>query len=359
MGLGNAGKRSSGLIIASVIILSACGAGSPSTAPKPTPTFTGTVTPSPTPTPAPAPAPTPAPAPPPTAAARNYILYIVPGQWTMNPLIHSDGTSGGGTTLNVVGYSDTASATKMPGPTLTGNAGNSFSITVVNNDTKNHNFVIQGLTTDTAPIAPQGGQKTYTFTPNNAGTYLYSDTLNDHINRELGLFGMLWIGPTDGSNKVWDAGPSYDFQRLWVLNDLDNKNWNDVVASGGTVDTAVYKPNYFLMNGQGGYDSMRNANTRLEGVLGQICLVRIANAGQFPESLHFHGNHVQVVALNGLPQHAPYKLLDVINVSPLSTVDVLYTLSQRGDYPMHNHTAQMETANGVYLNGVSTMIHVQ
>ena len=44
------------------------------------------------------------------------------------------------------------------------------------------------------------------------------------------------------------------------------------------------------------------------------------------------------------------------NVPPLGTADVLYYLNQPGDYPMHVHTAQMETANGVYLNGVATMI---
>jgi hypothetical protein len=35
---------------------------------------------------------------------------------------------------------------------------------------------------------------------------------------------------------------------------------------------------------------------------------------------------------------------------------VLYQLNQPGHYPMHVHTAQMETGNGVYLNGTATMI---
>jgi hypothetical protein len=34
---------------------------------------------------------------------------------------------------------------------------------------------------------------------------------------------------------------------------------------------------------------------------------------------------------------------------------VVYTL-RPGIFPMHVHSAQMETANGVYLNGTATLI---
>jgi hypothetical protein len=55
---------------------------------------------------------------------------------------------------------------------------------------------------------------------------------------------------------------------------------------------------------------------------------------------------------------APYKLLDVIQIAPLGSAEVSFYLNQPGTYPMHNHTAQMETANGVYLNGVATLIYI-
>ena len=75
-------------------------------------------------------------------------------------------------------------------------------------------------------------------------------------------------------------------------------------------------------------------------------------------SLHFHGNHIQVLTINGVRQSSPFKLVDVINIPPMGTADVLYVLNQLGEYPMHVHSAQMETANGVYLNGVATMIRM-
>lgn len=281
------------------------------------------------------------------AATRNYTLYITAGTLTIN--------GSGGASMAAWGYTEVAGTPKFPGPTLTANEGDTVNVTVVNNHNINHNFLVQGVTTDTTAIAP-GGNRVYSFTASTAGSYLYYDTLNSSINREMGLYGMLWVGPADGSNKAWTNGPSYSFQRLWVVGEMDKARWNDVAGSGGTVNTSVYKPNYFLINGQGGFDGMNNTATTIDGGVGQTALVRIVNGGQFAQSLHFHGNHVQVLTINGVRQSSPYKKVDVINVPPLGTADVLFVLNQLGSYPMHNHTAQMETANGVYLNGVATMI---
>lgn len=281
------------------------------------------------------------------AETRQYTLSISAGTLTIN--------GAGGTSLPAWGYSDVGGAPRFPGPSLTAREGDTVSITVVNNHNVNHNFVIRNLVTDATPIAP-GGSKTYTFTVGTAGTYLYYDSLNSDINRAMGLYGMLWVAPADGSNRAWTNGPNYSFQRLWVLGDMDKKRWNDVAAAGGTVNTGLYKPNYFIMNGKGGFDAMHDPATTIEGNVGQTALVRIVNGGQFAHSLHFHGNHVKVISLNGLRQTAPFREVDVINIPPLGVADVLYDLNQPGHYPMHVHTAQMETANGVYLNGVATMI---
>lgn len=284
------------------------------------------------------------------AATRTYSLYVTAGSWTIN--------NGGGTALPVWTYTDVAGAVKVPGPFLTANEGDTVQITVTNNHTVNHNFIIKGVTTDATAIAP-GGSRTYSFTASKAGTYLYYDTLNNNINREMGMYGMLWVGPSDGSQRVWTNGPTFSFQRLWVVSDMDKPRWNDVAASGGTVNTAVYKPNYFMNNGKGGLDAKKDPAITIDGGLGQTALIRIVNAGQLAQSLHFHANHVQVVRMDNVQQAAPYKQLDVINVPPGTTADVLFYLNQLGDYVLHNHTAHMETANGFYLNGVATMINIR
>lgn len=284
------------------------------------------------------------------AATRSYTLYITNGNLTVN--------GAGGATISAWSYTDVPGTAKIPGPVLTVNEGDTVNITVVNNRSISHNFLIQGVTTDATAIAA-GQSRLHSFTAATAGTYLYYDTLNNNINREMGMYGALIIGAADGSNKAWTNGPVYSFQRTWIVSEMDKTRWNDVAGAGGIVNTSVYKPNYFLINGRGGFDGMMAADTTVDGNVGQTALIRIVNPGQLAHSLHFHGNHIQVLTVNGVRQSSPYKELDVINVPPQGTADVLYYLNQLGDYPMHIHTAQMETANGVYLNGVVTMIKVR
>jgi FtsP/CotA-like multicopper oxidase with cupredoxin domain len=284
------------------------------------------------------------------AATRTYTLYIIAGSVTIN------GT--GGTTMSAWSYSDVPGTPKIPGLVLNANEGDTVNITVVNNHTLSHNFLIQGVTSDTTAI-PAGQSRAYSFTASAAGTYLYYDTLNNNINREMGMYGALIVGASNGGNTVWTNGPAYTFQRTWIVSEMDSSRWNAVAGSGGTVNTSVYKPNYFLINGRGGFDGMKATDTTIAGTVGQTALIRIVNPGQLSHSLHFHGNHFQVVNLNGVNQSSPYRELDVINIPQLGTAEVLYYLNQAGDYPMHVHTAQMECANGVYLNGVATMIQMR
>jgi FtsP/CotA-like multicopper oxidase with cupredoxin domain len=283
------------------------------------------------------------------AAIQNLTLYIDASTLAIN------GT--GGATLNVWSYSDGSGSAMAaaPGPILSATEGDTVNVTVVNHHTKPHNFVVRNVSTDTTSI-PAGGSHTYSFAAPAAGSYVYGDTLDNNINREMGLYGALVVRPADGAQTAWTNGPAYDFERVWVMSEMDKPRWNDVAASGGTVNTAVYKPNYFMMNGLGGFDAMMDMNVMIHGSVGQTALVRIVNAGQYSHSLHFHANHFQIVAIDGVPQTAPFQSRDTLNVPPNSTADVLYTLSKPGEYPMHVHTAQMETANGTYLNGAATMI---
>lgn len=285
---------------------------------------------------------------------RSYSLYIAAGTLTVN--------GKGGANLPAWGYTDVSGgAPKFPGPVLVANPGDVVTVTVTNNHAIDHNFFIKGLTSDTTPIAP-GKSRTYTFTATdaNAGAHVYYDTLNNSVNREMGLYGAAIIKPVDAAvHTVWTGGPAYTLEYTWVIGEMDKPHWNDLAGSGAAIDTTGYQPNYYLINGLGGFDAANDTNTSITGKVGDTALVRIVNGGQLPYSMHFHANHVKVVALNGVRQSTPFKLLDVVSVPPLGSVDLLYDLAQPGEYLMHVHTAQAETANGVYLNGIMAMVHIQ
>ncbi|MEE8482303.1 MAG: multicopper oxidase domain-containing protein [Acidiferrobacterales bacterium] len=282
----------------------------------------------------------------------DYTLYI--REATIN-ITSSPVTGNGSTTLSGWTFASASSgATGLPGVLLESVEGGNFTVEVVNNLNRDHNFVIQGVTSDTASISP-GDSRTYTVNTPDSGVYFYRDTLNNNINRSLGLFGALVVRPSASSKRAWSGGPSFDQQRLWVINDMDVPRWNDVALSGGNVDTAKYRPNYFLMNGMNGFQAMGDAATAIEGNVGETFLVRIVNAGQFDQSLHWHGNHFQVISRNGNRLSA-FEWQDTINVKAGTTAMTLYKIEQPGHFPMHVHTAQMETGNGVYLNGTAAMI---
>ena len=84
------------------------------------------------------------------AASRSYTLYITAGSVTVN--------GAGGATMNAWGYGTQAGIPTFPAPQLVADEGDSVTVTVVNNHTINHNFVIQGVTTDTTAIAPGGSR---------------------------------------------------------------------------------------------------------------------------------------------------------------------------------------------------------
>jgi FtsP/CotA-like multicopper oxidase with cupredoxin domain len=278
--------------------------------------------------------------------AASYTLFIKSGTHTIN--------GDGGTTLQVWGYTDNGGAGPMiPGPLLEAQEGEAVDVTVYNQDTRSHNFVVRGLTTDTTAIAA-GSSRSYSFTATNAGVYLYNDTLNDNVNREMGLYGALVVRAAGGVNQAWTGGPSYNAERLWVVSEMDKPRWNDVAGSGGTVNTSVYKPNYFMMNGLGGFDAMHDPNSVLSVTAGQTGIMRIVNAGQFDHSLHFHANHFLLIDVDGVRPAQP-EYGDTLNMKAGTTAMVLFT-QPAGIYPMHIHSAQMETANGVYLNGVATLL---
>jgi len=278
--------------------------------------------------------------------AASYTLFIQAGNHTIN--------GAGGTTLKVWGYTTGAGAPPMiPGPLIEAREGETVTVTVYNNHNKSHNFVVKGLTTDTTSI-PAGGNRTYTFTPSRGGVYMYYDSLSSNVNRAMGMYGAVIVRPADGSKRAWASGPSYDIERLWVVSEMDKPRWNDVAGNGGTVNTGTYRPNYFMINGLGGFDGMHDPNSVLQGQSGRTGLVRLVNAGQFDHSLHFHGNHFKVIDVDGT-RLSNAEWGDTYNVKAGSTVLLTYQLVP-GIYPMHIHSAQMETANGVYLNGVATLL---
>jgi len=334
----------------SFVLLSACGGGD----------TTSPIQPDPPPEQEPAPVPTP----PPGGTKSDYSLFIQQGIVSIK---NSPDTNFGAKDLSVWGFSSVesnpAGNSIVPGTIINAELGKTVTVSVKNNLATPHEFsFVQASANNIVASSPNpiavGATTTYRITPKTAGIYLYSDAMNNGINQSLGLYGVMIVRPAAKlGNVVWSDGPGFTKEVTWVIADLDYKNYNLVAINNGVtnVKTANYKANYFLMNGMNGFQAMGDPNTTIQGTIDEIVLVRIANAGQYSQSLHFHGNHFQVISRNGV-RLTEFEYQDTINIKPNQTAMVLYTIDQVGHYPMHVHTAQMETGGGVYLNGTAAMI---
>ncbi|WP_455201963.1 multicopper oxidase domain-containing protein, partial [Kaarinaea lacus] len=287
--------------------------------------------------------------PPPTT---NYQLFIEPGTLDITA---SEISGNGATSFPVWGYSTSNSLPGVsPGLVLEAVVGQSVSVEIINDHILDHAFEVVGLLASTN--IPSGESVTVNFTPTEAGVYRYGDP--DPRSRAMGMFGAVVVRPADGSNTAWTNGPAFDQERTWVVTDMDD-SWNRTLWFNPVPTT--YEPNYFLLNGMNGFAAKQDAASTLQGVVGETILVRIINAGQYDQSLHFHANHFQIISQDGVKVNdiadAPW--VTTVNVKRGSTAIVLYTLDKLGTYPVHVHSANMETGNGVYLNGTATFIIAQ
>lgn len=284
-----------------------------------------------------------------TNAPTQYNLYIEPGTFT---IAASTITGNGATTFPILGFASASGSPGVtPGPLIETVTGQTVTINVTNDHANTHRFTVEGLLSSVTELLP-GDSKQIQFTPTEAGVYRYGDPqLPD---RSLGLYGAVVVRPVNDPNSAWTGGPAFTQERTWVISDFDD-TWQ---RASGAINTSTYNPNYFVLNGKSGFAASQDATSVIDGNIGDTFLIRIANAGQYDQSLQFHSHHAQIISQGGrkLASIADARSTETINVKRGSTAMVLLTLNKPGTYPVTAHTAQMQTGNGVYLNGVGTNI---
>lgn len=89
----------------------------------------------------------------------DYTFYIDSGQVDITA---SPDSGNGATSLPIWGYTDVDGGSgNVPGPIIDAVEGGTITVEVINNHDRNHNFVVQGLTSDTTAIPPGGESYIY------------------------------------------------------------------------------------------------------------------------------------------------------------------------------------------------------
>jgi len=251
-------------------------------------------------------------------------------------------TSADGASLKFWGLTDDAAGqAQYPAPTLIINQGDYITVTLHNELSANislifpgHDVAGAGGCSPDAPVpgdltgritceAVPGGQATYSFPAEQAGTYLYHSGTDSALQVEMGLLGAIIVRPFgfDELNPTAYGHPdtAYDREYLFVLSEMDSRIHDAVEFGdglGGTEFLGDYFSNYWFINGRTAPDTLFGSNvpwlptqpySSLPQMMpGETLLMRVVSAGRDPHPFHHHGNHALVIGHNGrMPESAP------------------------------------------------------
>lgn len=130
-----------------------------------------------------------------------------------------------------------------------------------------------------------GESYTYQWKPSSAGTFFYHCHRNTALHFEMGMFGFLIVDPPMGEDKVkrvYEDGPAYDREALWVADDMDPRFHaivdHDAGLCGLDVGLNRFEPEYFLLSGVFNNRTMADPPAKIWARQGERILIRLLNA---------------------------------------------------------------------------------
>lgn len=298
-------------------------------------------------------------APPPNASAVGHLTPRgctgSPGTVTCELYAKAGSTDlTGGTSVPIWGFStDANSDATAPGPLLVVTQGDQVTVNLHNNlqNAGNVSLALPGQSSadvgtsgDDLTGAAPGGSKTYTFTANRPGTFVYEAGHTPDGARQvaMGLAGALVVLPSNpGSLDGNPAGypdTTYSDDAVLVMSEVDPALNNSVDPLN--FDMRNYRPGYRLLNGH----SYPSAASTVPTDQGHKVLVRYVNVGQQMHAMGVLGGSQVEVADDGHP--AKYATtVNAEDIDPGETLDTIVTMP--GD-PNKAPTAQDPTKVAIY-----------
>jgi FtsP/CotA-like multicopper oxidase with cupredoxin domain len=191
------------------------------------------------------------------------------------------------------------------------------------------------------------GSYTYQWQPHTAGTFFYHCHRNTVFHFEMGMFGLLIVDPPEGPGRVFQNGPAYDVEKMWVLDDMDPR-WHaidehDAGMCGMDVGFNRFEPKYFLLSGVFNNRTTTDARAVVTARLGQRILIRLLNASYSVARVTLPCE-ATVVGVDGLglgrePWTSPYTIPanTPFELSSAQRFELILTPPSRGTF-----TARME-----------------
>lgn len=226
----------------------------------------------------------------------------------------------------------------LPSPTLEFNEGDSVNLHMWNlSQGPPHTIHLHGLDVDQANDGvpalsfdvAHDDTGTYHFRAPHAGTYLYHCHVVSPVHVQAGMYGMIIIHPSDGSNTTWDGGYPYDSDVAWLTSEVDTVWHSEHVIDHEHNDSIMvhpvpttFHPQYFLVNGKS-ENQLDVDGIKVSASQNEVVYLRLANIGYcgnriiFPAALN-----AQIVSSDGRPLPA-VENSDTVDMMPGERFGVL------------------------------------
>lgn len=222
-------------------------------------------------------------------------------------------------TIRVFGFAETLSQQPgVPGPTLIANQGDSVHIDLWNvSQGAPHTIHLHGLDVDqqndgVPHLSFDVGHMDhgyYHFKAPHAGTYLYHCHVASTIHVQAGMYGLIIIKPTDGSNTTWDGGYAYNKEYSYFLSEIDT-TWHrdsvllhdhDTSHTVKAVRIPKFSPQFFLVNGFSD-QQLVSENVVFSSSENEVNYVRLANIGYYGNRVIFPAElNAKIISSDGRP----------------------------------------------------------
>lgn len=215
-------------------------------------------------------------------------------------------------------------------------------LTVINNDTMDHTFTIDGFVTTGNTIAPSG-TSVFNVSFAQPGTYRYYST--ESYGRLAGASGMILVGYSNHPRFAWN------------LFDIEASLSSGLASDSIQIIPPSYQPELFYINGAYFPDTQADTNAVVNVSLGDTAVIGILNSGGIDHVLHFHGFHVEILQAS-ISTNMIGWIKDTFPVKRGETMTVRMVADQTGTYPVHDHNLIAVTNAGLYPGGMITRINV-
>ena len=274
-----------------------------------------------------------------------------------------------GDSLLVWGYGVTGGQMQYPGPTLIVNQGDMVTVNLTNDLPQPTSIVFPGqegvlVTGGTAGMLTRESSGpadtvSYTFTADRPGTFQYHSGTRPELQVEMGLVGALIVRPSGAPQQAYNhPDTAFDYEYLFLLTEMDPEVHYQVDRGlYDTIDTTLFKPVLWFINGRNGPDTLAPANNPIMphqpyNIVprihpGDTMLLRLIGAGRDLHPFHTHGNHHLLIGRDGYPlESTPGAGPDLgifdftVKVSPGGTYDALFTWTGEGmGWDIYGHAA--------------------